>query len=526
MMPPVARRAEVLFERQLEKVRVRTDRMFALLMILQWLTCVALACWNSPYRWQGTQAERHPAILFSILIGGLLTSVPVFLSLTRAGHAVTRYVIAIAQMSFSALLIHLTDGRIETHFHIFGSLTFLAFYREWRLLIPASLVIAVDHLVRGYYWPASIYGVAVSTMLRSIEHIGWVVYIDVFLAWSCIMSLRDMRRLAEQQAALEDAKESVERAVHQRTVELRVRTAELEREIRERKRMEQKLIYARKMESIGRLSAGIAHEINTPVQYVGDNTTFLQENFQLLLQLIARYQTALDDPSPANARDHATAIADFRREIDFDFLAEEIPEAIEQSHEGLERIAGIVKAMRNFSHPDSERKEPADLNAAIQSTATVTRATWKYIADLVLDLDPHLPLIPAHLGDFNQVVLNLIVNAADAIAEKHRKTGEKGRIFVSSRVVDGWAEIAIEDDGTGIHPSIRGQIFDPFFTTKPVGKGTGQGLSICHSIISKHNGELSFTSQVGEGTRFLIRLPLHDEDADETATELAECRTR
>ena len=198
------------------------------------------------------------------------------------------------------------------------------------------------------------------------------------------------------------------------------------------------------------------------------------------------------------------------RAIDVAYLTKEIPEAIQQSLEGIERVAKIVQAMKEFSHPGSEEKTAIDLNSAIESTLTVARNEWKYVADMVMELDPTLPLVPCLPGELNQVVLNIIVNAAHAITDVVGDGSRgKGTITVSTRRDGGWVEIRITDTGTGIPEAVRDKVFDPFFTTKEVGKGTGQGLAIAHDVVvKKHGGTLTFTSEIGQGTVFRIRLPL------------------
>lgn len=277
-------------------------------------------------------------------------------------------------------------------------------------------------------------------------------------------------------------------------------------EITQRLQLERELAQAQKLESIGQLAAGIAHEINTPTQYVGDNIHFLQDAFSDLQRLLQQYDALLDALSPAAQTREAldTLIA----EIDLHYLLEEIPLAISQSLEGVQRIASIVAAMKEFSHPGGEDKVAVDINKALENTATVARNEWKYVAELELNLEPDLPLVACLPGEMNQVFLNLIVNAAHAIGELQRE--EKGRIAITTRRDGEWVEICIRDTGCGISPEIQDRVFDPFFTTKGVGKGTGQGLSIAHNVVvSKHGGTISFTSDAGKGTTFTIRLPLH-----------------
>ncbi|MCP9447511.1 MAG: HAMP domain-containing histidine kinase [Nitrospira sp.] len=196
---------------------------------------------------------------------------------------------------------------------------------------------------------------------------------------------------------------------------------------------------------------------------------------------------------------------------DLDYVTEEIPRAIAQTMEGVDRVAKIVRAMKDFAHPGGDEKAFGDLNKAIESTVTVTRNEWKYVADLKTDLAPDLPLVPCLLSEFNQVIMNMIVNAAHAIGDVVKGTGRKGVIAITSRRDGQFAEIRIADTGTGIPEQIRHKIFDPFFTTKEVGKGTGQGLAIARSVVvDKHRGSITVESEVGKGTTFIVRLPLTD----------------
>jgi PAS domain S-box-containing protein len=294
------------------------------------------------------------------------------------------------------------------------------------------------------------------------------------------------------------------------------------RDITERRRLETQLRRAQKLESIGQLAAGIAHEINTPTQFIGDNTRFLQEAFGEIEPVLraCRAADATQAPSlpPAQLLDAIRASA---AQADIAYLVEEIPKAIAQSLEGVERVTTIVRSMKEFSHPDGERQQAIDLNRAIESTITVARNEWKYVADLETDFDPELPLVMCHPGDINQVILNLIINAAHAIGDKVRdRPGHKGKITIATRRDADWVEVRVADTGTGIPEEIRARVFDPFFTTKPVGRGTGQGLAIAHAVvIERHHGTIYFDTKVGEGTTFVIRLPLQSSPEETPAGE-------
>ena len=282
------------------------------------------------------------------------------------------------------------------------------------------------------------------------------------------------------------------------------------RDITERKVLEFQLAQAQKLESVGRLAAGVAHEINTPIQYVSDNIEFLRGAFRNLSELLGLYEQLHTDALNGEVRpDLVRKITQAAESMDLNYLSAEIPSAVDQSAEGAGRVAQIVRAMREFAHPGGIERTAVDLNRAIRSTVLVARNEWKYVAEMTERLDPRLPLVKVVPGEFNQVILNLIVNAAQAIAEAIKnKPGTKGRILIETRHVDGWAEIRVQDTGTGIPETLRSRIFDPFFTTKPVGKGTGQGLEIAYSIIvDRHGGTITFETKVGEGTTFILRLP-------------------
>ncbi|MCB0337360.1 MAG: PAS domain-containing protein, partial [Bdellovibrionales bacterium] len=278
-------------------------------------------------------------------------------------------------------------------------------------------------------------------------------------------------------------------------------------DLSEKKSLERKLVQSQKLESVGQLAAGIAHEINTPIQYVRDNTVFIKEEFLNLKRLIESMLESLEDYKRKSLlNDQAETVFSLIEDLDLDYLLQEIPLALDQSFEGAESVARIVRSMKAFSHPGTNEKVHVDVNAALDSTVTVSKNEWKYVADIDLCLDPNLPSLKCFPGDLNQVFLNLIVNAAHAISEATEggKLG-KGRIGITTRFEQGQIMIKIEDSGCGIPDAIKGRIFDPFFTTKQIGKGTGQGLAMVHAtIVERHGGVITFESKQGEGTKFKI----------------------
>lgn len=862
-------RALALFSEHQESIYRRTDRLFAVLLPLQWLVAMFVAYFVSPYLWSQNTVDKPNNVKLAFILGGAIISLPTFLTLVFPGKAITRYSVAICQMFLSALIIHLSGGRAETHFHVFGSLAFLAFYRDWKILIPAMLIAATDHIFRGYYYPFSIYGSFGGNEWRWVEHFGWTLFEvavltvsirkTVFKMWQnsfrnaaveakeekyravveqtdhgialiepenfqiiecneafsrllgcqsieeakdykaknlecqndwlqrnrlidinptqsfvnsdkillqrngtelpvettvsmisyagrkvfCV-NLKDIteRKRAEAEIArlalvaqktqnavlitddegaiqwinegfttltgydpdetvgnrgyflmgektdevvvetirtsmlahrpfsgeiycyrkdgrglwvsvsitpwrdeknavqgfvsiltditerklieeeLRRTQDELEHRVALRTGELiqaqhflrqvvdsvpnlifvkdessryklankavadfhgttteeligkgfanfssnkdeaasvidddvkllKNPTEKISREqqftdadgnsrwlhivkvpmeisgddsryilgivtdLTERKELENRLRHSQKMESIGQLAAGIAHEINTPTQYVNDNTLFVRDSFSDIKDLLGKFNELLNVAKVGGL--DKKLVAEIESKIDrcdLDFLTEEIPNAVEQSLEGVSRISKIVQSMRTFAHPGAMEKQPTDINKAIESTILVAHNEWKYVAELETFYDATLPLVPCQRDEFNRVILNMIINATHSIAEVVGKDPRvRGKISVrTKRVGDKWAEIQISDTGTGIPPEVQNRIFDPFFTTKEVGKGTGQGLAISHNVIvEKHGGQITFETECSYGTTFYIRLPLKKE---------------
>lgn len=862
-------RALALFSEHQESIYRRTDRLFSVLLPLQWLISIFVSFFISPYLWSQNTLDKPNNVRLAFIFGGIIISIPTFLTLVLPGKTATRYAVAICQMLLSALIIHLSGGRIESHFHVFGSLAFLAFYRDWKILIPATVVAGLDHILRGYYYPFSIYGNFGGNEWRWIEHSGWTIFeaiiltvlirktvfkmwqnsfrnaaveakeekyravveqtdngialiepenfqiiecneafsrllgcssieeakdykakhlecqndwlqrnrlIDIHTSQSFVNSdkillqrngneipvettvsmisyagrkvycvnLKDIteRKRAEAEIArlalvtqktqnaviitddqgiiqwvnagftvltgydhddavgnrgyflvgektnenevetirtsmlarrpfsgeiycyrkdgiglwisisitpwrdeknevqgfvgilsditerklieeeLRRTQDELEHRVAARTAEL-IRAQQFLRKVvdsvpnlifvkdessryklanqavadflgtttenligkrfanftaqkdeaagvidddvkllknptetisreqkftdadgnsrwlhvvkvpmeidgddtpyilgivtdlTERKELENRLRHSQKMESIGQLAAGIAHEINTPTQYVNDNTLFVRDSITDIKDLLGKFNELLQVAKIGGLDKKLIAEIEARIErCDLDFLMEEIPNAVEQSLEGVTRISKIVQSMRTFAHPGAMEKQPTDINKAIESTVLVAHNEWKYVAELETFYDATLPLVPCQRDEFNRVILNMIINATHSIAEVVGKDPRvRGKISVKTkRIGDLWAEIQISDTGTGIPAEVQNRIFDPFFTTKEVGKGTGQGLAISHNVIvEKHGGQITFETEIGYGTTFYIRLPLKKE---------------
>ena len=323
--------------------------------------------------------------------------------------------------------------------------------------------------------------------------------------------------------------DSLEEKVAARTGELAARNVDLEQahaalttEMKTRQAVEIELRQAQKLEAVGRLASGVAHEINTPIQFVTDSVQFLKDATKDLLAFVDKLRevqrAVLADESAVDAANQAT---EAENDLDLAYLVENIPGAFERSLDGLERVATIVKSMKEFAHPDAKQMTAVDLNRAIESTLTMSRNEYKYVADIDLEFG-ELPMVQCHAGEVNQVILNIVVNAAHAIGDVVQGSDRRGRIAMRTRREGERVCIEIEDTGGGIPDAIRDRIFDPFFTTKEVGKGTGQGLAIARSVVvDKHGGELTCRSEVGKGTTFFIRLPIEGKREPSAASKAA-----
>jgi two-component system NtrC family sensor kinase len=309
-----------------------------------------------------------------------------------------------------------------------------------------------------------------------------------------------------QQAALKMS--ALEEAVEKRTREFREANHALQVEISERKLLENQLVQAQKLESIGQLAAGIAHEINTPIQYVGDSVEFLRSAVTSIGQVLAEYRKVL--LSVAEAETAETILARVKAAeaaVELDFLQAEIPRAFERTLDGVTRVTKIVHAMKEFAFPIAHEHSYADLNRALDTTLVVASNEYKHLASVETWFG-ELPDVKCNVGELNQVFLNLIVNAAHAI-QVSGKDANAGMISIRTSAADGIVEVAISDNGCGIAPDNANKVFDPFFTTKEVGRGTGQGLAIAHAaVVTRHGGTLTFETEVGRGTTFFVRVPV------------------
>lgn len=390
-----------------------------------------------------------------------------------------QFTASLGLLAVSGMLVHFTNGLIESHFAFFVLLPLIALYTDWRTYAFAVLYVALTHGALGAIDPTSVYNHApaiASPYIWGLVHAGYVLGLSVVMLihWN----FSDRRRL------------------------------QLEVTLGRLRQTQSQLVQAQKLESIGSLAAGVAHEINTPIQFVGDNLEFIAAAADGLGQFVGAWIEAR--PSVAAHEDLGAEIAaldGIMDDADLEFRIAEISDAVTQSIDGVHRVAEIVRAMKGFSHP-SDEITPSDLNQLVTDTVAVARNEWKYVAEVHLDLDADLCLTPVPPGSFNQVILNILVNAAHAIADRH-EDGYSGRISIATRSSASETTINVSDNGCGIPEDVRDRIFDQFFTTKEVGRGTGQGLAIARSLVDGLGGAIEVDSAVGIGTTFTLRFPLH-----------------
>jgi len=609
-------RAREMRHEVVTQLTVHTHRVFRFLFAAQWVVALGVA-------WQFTQPDES-RLLFTALLGGVL-SVPALLFAHAAPLAAwTRHFLAGCQVGWSMVFVWLLEGRPEAQFHLFVSLTFIAFYRDWRVLLTAT-AIALTYPAVHLLTLSGDYLVGPAAWWRLAGQGMWVVVEFLLLLIAVRQSLKTVWNFAAHASSLQLMNESIGKDIQERTAELRRsreqyrliaetmravpfeldlaqgrftyigpqaekilgfpearwkqsgfldlllprerenatrtqledaapgsfealcsvvtgddRVVELrwtvsceivggQRQLRgllidvtESRRLVREIAQGQKLESVGRIAAGVAHEINTSVQFISDSVRFVRHALKDVPRALADYRAlAAGVLSGQDVAAQARRASETDEAADVDYFLKNAPDALDRALEGIGRVGSIVRSMTEFAHPDSRTKADIDINRAVRSTLNMARNEYKAVAEVVTDFG-EIPAVRCHAGDINQVVLNLLLNAAHAIGDSVKDTQAKGRITVSTRAIADYVEIAITDTGDGIPEDVRARIFEPFVTTKEVGRGTGQGLALSRGIVvEKLRGSLHFETESGKGTTFFIRLPVSESAIPATTSKQA-----
>jgi signal transduction histidine kinase len=493
---PSTLRADSLYQEQLDANYRRTDRMFAWLMVMQWPAGVAAALWISPRAWEGQYSSTHIHVWAAIILGALIPSLPLFLILTRPGSALTRHTIVVAQMLTSGLLVHLTGGRIETHFHYFGSLAFLAFYRDWRLLVSATIIVAVDHFIRGVFWPQSIFGVTAPSSWRWAEHAGWVLFEDFFLVLAIRQNLREMRDVAERQAKLETVNETVERTVTERTQEL--------------KNIHERLREISRQAGMAEIATNVLHNVGNVLNSVNVSTTLAMDAVKR--SKVSRLAQVVD-LMKSNERDLGLFISSDTRgrqlpgylaQLSDHLISEQesTVKELDSLRKNVDHIKTIVAMQQNYAKV-SGVMEVVTIAELVDDVLHMNNDAFsRHGVEVKRDYE-HIPPLVADKHKILQIMMNLVRNAERACTESGR---EDKRLTVRVSDGDGRAKISVLDNGVGIPPENLTLIFNQGFTTKH--DGHGFGLHSSALAAKEMGGSLTVRSDgLGHGALFTLELP-------------------
>ena len=583
------------YQQSLRELQAGTDRFFSKLLLGQWVASILLAQFLSPLTWAGKTSTVHPHVWAAFFLGGVIAVFPAICGFQRPGQIVTRHMLAVAQMLMSALLIHVTGGRIETHFHVFGSLAFIAFYRDIRVLLTATFVVAADHFLRGIFWPQSVFGVLTASPWRTVEHAFWVLFEVSFLIMAIKRSLEEMLQVARRQVTLEDLNEAMEEKVRARTEQLR-QTEERYRTLFEDAPLgifqasptgEILVANGAMLEVMGfasheemRTSNARLHGVAASNPDVADLLQRLKSKGHLSAQEVGWQRP---DGSTVRVQESLKAVRDCAGEIlSFEGTAEDITERRElearylqaQKVQAIGQLAGgvahdfnnILTAIIGYSDllidkgglESASRAQVHEIKRASERAASLTQQLLAFsrkqtllprvlrLNTVVSEMDQMLRrLVGEHIqiqtklasdiaavkvdpGQVQQVVMNLVVNARDAMPEGGKLTVETSNAILDEEYCrlhpeatpGSYVALAVSDNGVGMTPEVRARLFEPFFTTKGVGSGTGLGLATCHGIIKQSGGTISVYSELGVGSTFRVYFPSTREAIEElVATE-------
>jgi signal transduction histidine kinase len=491
--------------------------MFAWLMAVQWLAGIAAALWISPRAWEGQFSSVHIHVWAAFILGGIIAGFPIALALLCPGATLTRHVIAAGQMLTSALLIHLTGGRIETHFHVFGSLAFLAFYRDWRVLVTATAVVAADHFVRGVFWPQSVFGVLVPSPWRWLEHAGWVLFEAIFLWQAIHQNLQTIFGLAERQAELETVNAGIEQQVADRTRELQQENAERRRAEAELIEAHRELMATSRVAGMAEIATNVIHNVGNVLNSVNVSAGVASDNVRKsrveslgrVVALLKEHEGNLGefltiDPKGRQLPAFLGQLSEYYLTAQKTTLAE-----LETLQENIGHIRDIVTMQQNYAKV-SGIKEIVSVSDLVEDSLRMNDiALVRHHIEVVREFE-EVPPVNTDKHKVLQILVNLIRNAKYACEEAERPGG---RLTLRVRNVDGRVEISVKDNGVGIPPENLTRIFNHGFTTRKDGHGFGLHSS---ALAAKEiGGSLRVQSDgPGQGAIFTLELPLETADTN------------
>jgi signal transduction histidine kinase len=492
-------RASELFRTAENDLHRHTDQLFVRLMIVQWLAGFAAALWISPLTWIGASSQINIHVWASLLLGGTISGFPVWLAWKCPGLVVTRHVIAAAQILTSALLIHLTGGRIETHFHVFGSLAFLAFYRDWRVLVTATVVVAGDHLIRGIFWPQSVFGVLTASPWRWVEHAGWVLFEDAILIVAIRRMLQEMSEIALRRATLEGSNVEIERQVVERTAELNQTQAEL--------------LETSRLAGMAEVATSVLHNVGNVLNSVGVSaelaTTKVREFRIDSLKKVAEMlqQHSADLPAFLTADPRGKVLPDYLLKLAVRLAEpqEGILQEMEMLKKNIDHIKEIVAMQQSYAR-GTDVMEVLSVADLVEDSIRINAASFSRHEVNVTREIADVPPLQTDRHKVMQILVNLLSNG------KHAMDQCEGNRLMTVRVVHnlaGQLEISVTDNGVGIPPENLTRIFSHGFTTKK--QGHGFGLHSGALAAKELGGSLNaYSAGVGLGATFTLTLPLEN----------------
>jgi signal transduction histidine kinase len=516
-----ARTAE-LYEEYLAANYRRTSRVFTGLMIGQWLFGILIAVVWSPYGWEGAARTVHLHVYTAVFLGAALSGLPILLTIVSPSAASTRYVVAIAQMLWSALLIHLTGGRIETHFHVFGSLAFLAFYRDWRVLVPATLVVASDHLLRGAFWPESVYGISNPEWWRFLEHALWVVFEDVVLVLACVRGTQETRLVATRQAEAEESlsrvnelNEELDQRVNERTFQLSETNVQLRESLGNLGQAQRQLVEASRRAGMADVATTVLHNVGNVLNSINVSSGVIAQTVRgSKIGGVAKVRDVLaqDDVAPLLAsHPKGQQLGTYLGRLSEALLVEQgtVVEELDGLQRNIEHIKVIVSTQLTHAKNPGGMLETLSLRTLAQDALKMSGlAQMDQRVEVVCELaDVASTLLDRH--KVFQIIMNLLSNARHAVTQ----TGRNGRIILRLRQDgDAVVRLEIEDTGCGIAAENLNRIFNHGFTTKQGGHGFGLHSSACAAM--EMGGRLFARSDgPGRGATFTLELPLNSMQA-------------